>query len=102
MMALRIICGWFVTAYAMHLMYFTGFFHALITGDFWRGVIFASVAIFIFEAVFKYSLGMEGDEYLHTYVVKFWRLLYALYEYIFHRAEAEKAKLAADIKKRGL
>lgn len=100
MMALRIICGWFVTAYAMHLMYFTGFFHAFITWDFWRGVFFAALLIFIFEAAFKYSLGMEGDEYLHTYVAKLWKLVYALYERIFHKAELEKTKLAKDIKKR--
>lgn len=101
---LNLVCAWFVAAYIAHIVYFlgffSGFFHSFITGDFWRGVFLAATLIYIFEAIFKYSLGMEGDEYVHTYLVKFWKVLCALYERLFNKAKAEQKQLAADLKKR--
>jgi hypothetical protein len=103
-MFLSIVAAWFVTAYLMHILYFLGFFggffHAFITGDFWRGVFFATLLIFIFEAIYKYSLGMEGDEYARTYIGKAWHFLYALYEKLTGKAAAEKQKLLADLRKK--
>jgi hypothetical protein len=103
-MFFKIVCAWLLMSSVATLLpiasFFGGFFRAFITGQFWYGVLFATLAIFVFEAAYKYSLGVEGDEYARTYLGKAWHFLYALYEKLFSKAKTEEQKFVADIKKR--